>query len=225
MAEDTVPAVEILAEPSDGLPPHGATIIHEIAEERLVRHFCLEKEVESLAEWCQKNAPRPSEAKERIAKAKELRTKGNRAYEQKKHDAAAWTYLAALYHLDFSQKDQVAGDLLPTGSLARRREWHTEVASVLSNLTQAFLSKPDAYNAERAADLGIWFAGKLRTASDGQEALRAKLLYRRGIAKESGGKAALHEAYDDVKAACELVKPDAKMAAALNRLKAAAKRE
>lgn len=137
---------------------------------------------------------------------------------------AVWLYLSGLHAIDYSKKDRVGDGIEDSPSKAR--SWQEEVMTLLSNMAAAFGAKDDNYNAIRSADLGLAFADKLRTTRDNRDAMRAKLYYRRGIARarRDGDDAA--EAADDVAKAVELDNgKDKAMVAALRRLKAAAKRQ
>lgn len=197
------------------------TVFRDIDVASLLRHFCLETEAEDIIKWCAENAPPAATARLRVDKAAELRQKGNQALAHKQPAEALHIYLAALHHLDLSEKDCMQDNIIKGEAI--QREWHEALAVLLGNIAQACVDKTDAHNGERAADLGLRYADRLRTMADAQEARRAKLLYRRGLAKEIGGNA--EEALADVQAACALVTTDKAMREKLSRLRAAAARE
>ena len=158
-----------------------ATIIEDLDTENLLEHLCLEEEAKELRSWVADKTPRPAGVDKRLSSAAKLRGKGNVAYERKEWDAAVWLYLAALHHVDYSLKDSRADKLADSAvGIARLRE---EIARMCANLAAAFSAKEDAYNAARSATLGLEYAEKCRSAKDEKKPLRAKLLYRRGVAR------------------------------------------
>jgi len=158
-----------------------ATIIEDLDAENLLEHLCLEEEAKKLRNWVADKTPRPAGVDKRLSSAAKLRGKGNVAYERKEWDAAVWLYLAALHHVDYSLKDSRADKLADSAvGIARLRE---EIARVCANLAAAFSAKEDAYNAARSATLGLEYAEKCRSTKDEKKPLRAKLLYRRGVAR------------------------------------------
>lgn len=182
-------------------------VIDDLDREGLVEHFAIESEAKSLRDWVSKSeVPRPEGWSSRLAVAQRRKEEGNVAYGKEEWPMAVWLYLAALHALDYSKKDKVKDDI-------DVQVWQKTVCVILSNMAAAFGAKDDAYNAIRAADLGLGFAEKL-----GNPTLRAKLLYRRGLAKEKKG----DDAIDDVAAALKLHE-DRTMQATLRRLKQAAK--
>ena len=81
----------------------------------------------------------------------------------------------------------------------------------LRAVAAAFSAKDDAYNAARSAALGLDYAEKCRSVKDDKRALRAKLLYRRGVARSrnagrpnAGPNDTVEDGLADVKEACRL---------------------
>ncbi len=160
----------------------GPTIVRDLDAEILLRHFCLETEAELVVNWCSKHSARSAtDPNERITRALELKEKGNLALKGSKYDVALHLYMAALHHLDFSES---ARKKLQNAADAKKL---TEaILIVLLNLSLVFLKRNDFYNTDRAATLGLWYADKGRSSDDEQENARAKLLYRRGLARFKG---------------------------------------
>lgn len=203
-----------------------AFVVQDIDREGLVEHFAVESEAKSLREWVAKSdCPRPEGFEPRIRLANKRREEGNKAFAKSEWALAVWLYLASLQAIDYSKKDRVNDGIEESPDKARR--WQEAVMTVLSNMAAAFGAKDDNYNAIRAADLGLAFADKLITVKDGRDTFRAKLLYRRGLARarsEGGGEATL--AAEDVAAAVKLDGGNnPAMRATLKRLKLAAKGE
>jgi len=154
------------------------TTVMDVDEERFLRHFCLEAECQQVLDWFKEQGyTRPEDFDARLGLSKKLRELGNEQFQKSKPDfAAAMLHaLAALHCLDFSQARTVVQ------SDDEKRRALEALVPVLSNLSVVFLKRGDAYNASRAADLGLERASKLPPAS--VDLLRAKLLFRRGLAK------------------------------------------
>ena len=187
----------------------GVTVVEDLDAENLLEHLCLEEEAKEVRGWVAEKTPRPAGLDKRLSSAAKLRGKGNVAYERKEWDAAVWLYLAALHHVDYSLKDSRADKL--GDSVVGTAKLQEEVARVCANLAAAFSAKDDAYNAARSAALGLDYAEKCRSVKDDKRALRAKLLYRRGVARSrnagrpnAGPNDTVEDGLADVKEACRL---------------------
>lgn len=191
--------------------------IVDLDAEMLVRHFCLEAECAQVLEWLKEQGhTRPDEFEERITLAGKLRELGNKRYEASDFRGAMMHALGALHSIDFSQarimlqnddqKQRVIKALLP----------------ILSNLSIVFLKQGDAYNSVRAADLGLERAARLK-ADPEAERLRAKLLFRRGLAK--GQRKDFAEARVDLVEAAKLMPDNREVRRALENCKAALQKD
>ena len=187
----------------------GVTVVEDLDAENLLEHLCLAEEAKEVRGWVAEKTPRPAGLDKRLSSAAKLRGKGNVAYERKEWDAAVWLYLAALHHVDYSLKDSRADKL--GDSVVGTAKLQEEVARVCANLAAAFSAKDDAYNAARSAALGLDYAEKCRSVKDDKKALRAKLLYRRGVARSrnagrpnAGPNDTVEDGLADVKEACRL---------------------
>ena len=187
----------------------GVTVVEDLDAENLLEHLCLAEEAKEVRGWVAEKTPRPAGLDKRLSSAAKLRGKGNVAYERKEWDAAVWLYLAALHHVDYSLKDSRADKL--GDSVVGTAKLQEEVARVCANLAAAFSAKDDAYNAARSAALGLDYAEKCRSVKDDKRALRAKLLYRRGVARSrnagrpnAGPNDTVEDGLADVKEACRL---------------------
>ena len=117
-----------------------------------------------------------------------------------RYQAALFHYFSSLYYLDFNLKDKDEFN----SSEDKKREWFDLILAVLSNLSLCFLKTDDHYNTRRAANLGLWYAEKLRTAADQREVARAKLLTRRGLARFYASDQSNEDALADVTKANKL---------------------
>lgn len=148
----------------------------DVDEEPILRHFCLEAECTQVLKWFgEQGRSRPEEFEDRLVLAAALREQGNKLFQAADFEGAMLHTLGALHCADFSQ----ARGCLQTD--AQKRELHEHLVRIISNLSIVFLKKSDAYNAARAADLGLEYARRLPAAS--VEQIRAKLLFRRGLAR------------------------------------------
>merc|ERR1712039_690225 len=111
--------------------------------------------------------------------ATELKQQGNLKYQANDFQNAMMCALAALHAIDFSQAKQFLQ------KDPQKRQVNEVLVPILSNLSIVFLKRGDAYNSTRAADLGIETLKKLHGGEDAEklDQLRAKLLFRRGLAK------------------------------------------
>merc|ERR1719282_680359 len=123
--------------------------------------------------------------------------------------------LGALHCLDFSQ----ARETLQTDP--QKREVRESLLPILSNLSIVFLKRKDAYNAARAADLGLDYARRLPAGH--AEQLHAKLLFRRGLAR--GQKHELAEALVDLREAAKLMPDNRDVRHALENCKVAIRQQ
>uniref|UniRef100_A0A7S2SE70 Uncharacterized protein n=1 Tax=Rhizochromulina marina TaxID=1034831 RepID=A0A7S2SE70_9STRA len=199
-------------------PPPAVVAAQDQDAEKLLLHFCLKNEAEGIASWCKEHAPRPSGAEDRLSEARRLRDRGNLAMKQGRTEPAMWVYLAAIHMLDFSEAAKGTSGLADDATVKRR--WFGEILAVLSNLALGFLQRSDSYNAIRCADLGLWYSEKLQTPTDAQESSRAKLLYRRGLARFQSPDESSELASQDVEAACKLMPQDKVMPRLLSKIKA-----
>lgn len=185
----------------------------DLDAEVLVRHFCLEEECQQVLDWFKEQGfERPDGADERIALAGELRKKSNSNFEASDWHTAMLYALCSLHCLDFSQARATMQ------SDEQKRETVKMVVPVLSNLSMIFLKRSgDGYNACRAADLGL---ERLRRMDQDTEAtkLRAKLLFRRGLAK--GQNKDFTEARADLREAAKLMPENREIRKALDNCKA-----
>jgi tetratricopeptide (TPR) repeat protein len=176
------------------------TLVVDLDEEKLVRHFCLEAECEEVIKWFGKEGySRPSDFKGRLSLAAKLREKGNQQFQEEKWDSAMMHALSALHVLDFSKGAGMSH------SDAQKKETFEALVRTLSNLSIVFLKRGDNYNTARAADLGLDFAK--RHPGPETDQLRAKLLYRRGLAK--GQQRSFEDAKADLLEAARL-QPDSR---------------
>lgn len=190
------------------------TRVMDVDEERLLRHFCLEPECNQVKEWFKgQGYTRPEEFDGRLSLSQKLRESGNKKFQASDFTGAMMHALAALYCLDFSQARTV------TQSDEEKRSALEALVPILSNLSIVFLKRGDAYNSGRAADLGLDRASRL-PPSERVEQLRAKLLFRRGLAK--GQTKDFTEARSDLREAARLMPDDREVRRALERCKALA---
>lgn len=192
------------------------TRIMDVDEERLLRHFCLEAECTQVLDWFKDQGySRPEEFEGRLQLSSSLREKGNIRYKASDFEGAMMHAFGALHCIDFSQ----ARSALQTD--AQKREVHESLLPILSNLSIVFLKRKDAYNSARAADLGLDYARKLPAGS--AEQLRAKLLFRRGLAR--GQKNEFADACVDLREAAKLMPDNRDVRHALENCKAAIRQQ
>lgn len=196
------------------------TKLVDMDEERLLRHFCLDSEIEQVMSWCgEASHSRPEEFDERLKLAEELKRVGNAKYRGQDFHASMMAALGALHCIDFSQ----AKVLMQTD--AQKHSVDEMLVLIMSNLSMVFLKRNDAYNAGRAADLGLTTAKKLTGGKDSEQIqkLRAKLLFRRGISK--GQTRDFSDALGDLKEAAKLLPSDHDIRKAYENCKIAIQRE
>mmetsp|Transcript_125976 Transcript_125976/g.204667 ORF Transcript_125976/g.204667 Transcript_125976/m.204667 type:complete len:290 (-) Transcript_125976:57-926(-) len=192
------------------------TQVLDIDEERLLRHFCLEEECTQVLDWLQKEGiSRPEEFEGRMSMATNLREQGNARYQASDFQGAMMYALGALHALDFNQAKQ----FLQTDK--QKQEVNEALLPLLSNLSIVFLKRGDAYNSTRAADLGLDRAKKLPASEF--EQLRAKLLFRRGLAK--GQTRDFTDALENLREAAKLMPTNRDVRRALDNCKVAIQRE
>eukprot|EP00927_Polykrikos_kofoidii_P077167 TRINITY_DN74138_c0_g1_i1.p1 TRINITY_DN74138_c0_g1~~TRINITY_DN74138_c0_g1_i1.p1 ORF type:complete len:282 (-),score=45.33 TRINITY_DN74138_c0_g1_i1:402-1247(-) len=193
------------------------TRVVDVDAEGLLRHFCLEKECEDVRDWFAKEGfTRPEECDKRVELGIRLKDIGNSKFLSGDHLSAMMHGLGALYCLDFSQ----ANYIMQTDEekvLVRKT-----VVPVLSNLSIVFQKRGDAYNSLRAADLGLEYVKKLPSEVN-TGSLRAKLTFRRGLAK--GQKREFEAALVDLREAAKLVPTDRDVRRALENCKLAIQQE
>lgn len=161
-----------------------STVIKNVDNEVLVRHFCLEAETRKLMSWCDTNRKRGTDVNERIESANVLQKKGNEASKDLKWSIATWLYLAALHQVDFSQKDASMMATEGGDALIVKDKVNGVTLLILLNLTLSFLKTGDDYNSDRCATLALWYSDRRnKTKLLAKDPVRAKLLFRRGSAR------------------------------------------
>lgn len=149
-------------------------------QEHWLRYFCEKEEKEALLAWmAQEGLSRPRAFEERVAHAEKLRKLGNDWYNKDDFRRALHCLMGAVYTLDW----------MPTEQMGQSEEQRAQVSElmlpVMSNVTMVFLKRGDFANAEKAATCGLRCATKL--PAEETVALRAKLHYRRGLARGQDG--------------------------------------
>lgn len=192
------------------------TKVLDIDAEVLVRHFCLENECEELVKWmAEKGYERPDGCDERLALAQRLKESGNKCFEVQDFAGAMMHALAALHCVDFSQgRSFVQND-------EQKQQTNNLIVAILSNLSLVFLKRDDAYNSVRAADCGLQRVKKMDAAES--DAFRAKLLFRRGLAR--GQERDFAQALTDLKEAARLSPSDRQVRKAYENCKVAVSRQ
>lgn len=192
------------------------TQVLDIDEERLLRHFCLEEECTQVLDWLKKEGiSRPEDFEGRMTIANNLREQGNARYQASDYQGSMMYALGALYSLDFSQAKQFLQND------KQKQEVNEALVPLLSNLSIVFLKRGDAYNSTRAADLGLDRMKRLPASEF--EQLRAKLLFRRGLAK--GQTRDFTDALENLREAAKLMPTNRDVRRALDNCKVAIQRE
>mmetsp|Transcript_29482 Transcript_29482/g.63870 ORF Transcript_29482/g.63870 Transcript_29482/m.63870 type:complete len:284 (+) Transcript_29482:50-901(+) len=197
-----------------------ATHIMDIDEELLLRHFCLEEECKEVRKWIEeKGHVRPSEIEARIEGAGKLRKLSNDRFEAGDYQEAMLLALGSLHFIDFSQANSVTQTEEQKGAVV------SILVPLLSNLAMIFLKRSgDGYNAARAADLGLQQV-KLLSTQEASTAtkFRAKLLYRRGLAR--GQSRDFAAALPDLREAAKLMPENREIRKVLENCKQALKQD
>jgi len=179
-----------------------------------MRHFCLEEECQQVLQWFNEQGfERPEGHDERVALAGKLRELSNEKYEASDFQSAMMYALGSLHCLDFSQaRSALQND-------AQKQQVLKLLVPVLSNLSIVFLKRSgDGYNAARAADFGLERLKRMPQDADASK-FRAKLLFRRGLAK--GQTKNFVEARADLREAARLMPDNREIRKALENCKAA----
>lgn len=192
--------------------------ILDVDEEKLVRHFCLDEERKQVLDWFEgQGFSRPDDFHGRVKLANKLRELGNKRYQASDFNSAMMHALGAMHCIDFSQARAALQGEPEKGEVLKA------LVPILSNLAMIFLKRGDAYNAIRAGDLGIDRASRweqLATDKPEVERHRAKLLFRRGLAK--GERKEFVDARADLREAAKLMPNDREIRKALENCKAGA---
>lgn len=174
-------------------PGHGP----EMLQEHWILHFCDKPEKEQLLMWLrQEGLERPRLFADRLAHAEKLRGMSNKWYKAVDYRRALHCIMGAVHALDWPPAEQVSFSKEQTAEVAQA------MLPVMSNAAMIFLKRGDFGNAIIAASAGLKVAGKL--PAEETQALRAKLLWRRGIARGEEHTRDLDEALKDLKEAAQL---------------------
>jgi len=148
----------------------------EMLQEHWMKHFCEREEFKELQKWMQEEGlSRPRGFEERLMHAERCRELGNTWFGRQDFRRALHCTMAAVHSLDFTPHEQMQHPE------EQKRSSSKAMLPIMSNLAMIFLKRGDAANAEKAASAGLKCAGKL--PDDETAALRAKLRYRRGLAR------------------------------------------
>eukprot|EP00930_Biecheleria_cincta_P096027 TRINITY_DN87902_c0_g1_i1.p1 TRINITY_DN87902_c0_g1~~TRINITY_DN87902_c0_g1_i1.p1 ORF type:complete len:351 (-),score=74.71 TRINITY_DN87902_c0_g1_i1:48-1049(-) len=191
------------------------------ASEQWLRHFCQEdREYRELLIWIdQEGFSRPEGFEARIAHADMMREKGSAWHKKGDYRRALHLFLGAVHALDFTANEQ-EHDLTQEQRLQMARS----MLPVLTNLSMTFLCRGDHYHAVKAASLGLKPADKL--PAEEAAVFRAKLLYRRGLARgEKGPEHSFEDARSDLLEAAKLMPQDKEIRSCLERCTEFVKKE
>jgi len=156
--------------------------VQAMVREQWLSHFCSEEELQQLVYWLHSEGlDRPELFEERLEHSVYLRNLGNEQFKKSDYRRALHCALGAIHALDFTAKQQL------DFTEEQRKQTAEALLPVLSNLTMILLKRGDFANAIKAAGCGLRCARKL--PEDETTAARAKLLYRRGLARGEPGTA------------------------------------
>jgi len=152
----------------------------QMRKEHWLCQFCNEDECKQVVAWLREEGlDRPDDFERRLERATYLREIGNDWYKKRDYRRSLLCALGVIHYLDFTPKEQLA---LPDDD---RRRMHEAMARVLTNTAAVFLQRGDFVNTISVADTGLRCMSKLPGADF--ISLRAKLLYRRGLARGEPG--------------------------------------
>lgn len=176
----------------------------EMLHEPWLRYFCERDEFKQLIIWlAEEGLSRPTGFRERLAHARKLRELGNNWHAAGDFRRALHCVMGAVHALDFSPSEQMQ---LSEG---QRSGCGREMLPLMANASAIFLARGDHENAVRAASAGLRCAKLLPQDSAELRDLKAKLLYRRGLARAEDGPARdLRWAREDLVAAAHLLPAD-----------------
>lgn len=172
--------------------------VFAMRQEHWLRTFCEDEEYVSLLTWLREEGlERPEGFEARTDRAEYMKQRCNEFFGMGDYRRALHYALGAIHYLDFTPKEQMEQ------TEAQRKQAAQAMTAVLSNLTMVFLKRGDFANAERSASLGLRAADKL--PKEDAALTRAKLLYRRGLARgEPGPCRDLEKAHEDLRDAAKL---------------------
>jgi len=192
-----------------GLPGMDAGML----KEQWLRHFCDDDEETQLLDWMKcEGLQRPRSLDDRLKHAARLRALGNEWYARDDFRRALHCMLGAVHTLDWKPAEQLGQ------SDEQRQQVAEALLPVLSNLAMVLLKRGSFEITERAATAGLRCAQKL--PQENNASLRAKLRYRRALARgESGPSRNLDGAHDDLQIAARLEPADREIRACLETCK------
>lgn len=178
-----------------------------------------ESEYVGLLTWLREEGlERPDGFEERTERAEYLKTRCNHFFGEGDYRRALHFALGGVHYLDFTPQEQVDQSEEQRLLVARA------MVAMLSNLALVFLKRGDVPNGERSASLGLRAADRL--PRDESTAARAKLLYRRGLARgEPGDSRDLEKAHEDLLDAAKLLPADREIRRCLENCKKLYRRE
>lgn len=185
-------------------------LLREKVSEQWLRHFVQEEgEYRGLLHWIdQEGFSRPDAFDARIAHADMMREKGKSWFNKGDYRRALHLFLGAVHALDFTAIEQ------ENLTQEQRIEMARAMLPVLTNLSMTFLCRGDSFHAAKAATLGLKPADKL--PSEEAAVFRAKLLYRRGLARGEKGEAhSFEDARSDLLEAAKLMPQDKEIRSSL----------
>lgn len=188
-------------------------------QEHWLATFCMEEERVQLLTWLREEGlERPDGFDNRMERAEYLKMRSNEFINQHDYRRALHLALGAVHHLDFTPGEQ----------MEQTEDQRSQVAKammlVLSNMAKIFLQRGDFVNAEKSASMGLRAVDKL--PKEETAPARAKLLYRRGLARgEPGATRDLEKAHEDLLDAAKLDPKSHEIRRSLDRCKRLYKRE
>lgn len=179
-------------------------------DEYWLSHLCNDEDRSQILVWLQQEGlSRPEGFAARMEHAQLLRKRANEFFGKEDFRRALHLGLGALHCLDFRPAEQISH------SEDQRKQVRSNLVPVMSNLCLVFMRRGDVENILRAADAGLHAAEKL---PDGEMTmLRAKLLYRRALARgEAGPNQDLAAARRDLRESARLAPADHEIRASLD---------
>eukprot|EP00933_Yihiella_yeosuensis_P029103 TRINITY_DN2280_c0_g1_i1.p1 TRINITY_DN2280_c0_g1~~TRINITY_DN2280_c0_g1_i1.p1 ORF type:complete len:312 (+),score=60.99 TRINITY_DN2280_c0_g1_i1:135-1070(+) len=186
----------------------------EMQKEHWLRHLIEdEQECRALITWLiEEGLTRPDGFEARLAHGQRMKSLGNDWYNRGDFRRALHCCLGAVHALDFSPNEQLQQ------SEEQRQQSASAMLPILSNLCMVFMKRGDLRNTIRTASTGLRCADKL--PKDNAAPLRAKLLYRRALARGNpGAEMNLEASRDDLIAAARLVPADSEVRTSLDKCK------
>jgi hypothetical protein len=188
-------------------------------QEHWLATFCMEEERKQLLTWLREEGlERPDGFDRRMERAEYLKKRCNDFFNEHDYRRALHLALGAVHHLDFTPGEQ----------MEQTEDQRSQVAKammlVLSNMAMIFLNRGDFANAEKSASMGLRAVDKL--PKEETAPARAKLLYRRGLARgEPGSSRDLEKAHEDLLDAAKLEPKNHEIRVSLERCKKLYRRE